>query len=503
MQFILIVLAASLLLSNILPEPYDIIITSIVLLAAAAAVTVKSNAREKQQLDHIAGLSKELSVASSRIGSVSQEIGVTLAENNDCSQALFRQTQNMRHHTADVSDCLGHTILSIKSMITNAEETRTTALTMADTSRAAFDTIQRSNSEILGIVDTMSKIKDTSGRAASSIEKLRTASGDVRTIVDQISGISKQMHIIAVNASVEAVRAGSGGSSFTVVAREFQNLSAMTDSAAKSIDSLVDVIQTGILEVYTAVTANDSRVDEGVRFSKAVELNLNKINESFSDVIAMVDRIGSISEAEARLADDMGQGIDRIETLIAETVENVGLVYQSALTQRKGNQNISEMGARLRSASEELNGLNESSFQTPAETLDKQTHAECASFFPVIHNLLCNHPDITVIDPEVHAALLGRFKSAYPIVEAVWTNDRNGRFICSIPKAGIANAAMRDWFKAGISGESYISSIYISGITKNKCVTLSVPFHNDQSDIIGVVGVDLTLDMLQHKTRTR
>ena len=72
-----------------------------------------------------------------------------------------------------------------------------------------------------------------------------------------------------------------------------------------------------------------------------------------------------------------------------------------------------------------------------------------------------------------------------------------GRFICFIPPSGIANAVMRDWFRAALKGEKYISSIYISGITKNKCVTLSMPYYGKAGEVLGVVGVDLNLGMLR------
>jgi methyl-accepting chemotaxis protein len=503
LHFLLILLSAALLLFGFIPRPYDVLLSAAVLAVTALAVFMSSHAREKRFTNSISKLSRELDVASSRITSVSQEIGITIAENNKSSEALFEQVQEMRHLNADVSTSLGDMILSIKSMISNADETRTTARAMEQTGRDSFVTIQNSVSEIMGIVETMGGIKVTSGKAAASIDKLSAASDDVLTIVDQISDISKQMHIIAVNASVEAVRAGSSGSSFSVVAREFQNLSAMTDKAVKTISSLIGSIEAGIAEAHAAVKENDERVDAGVHNTTAVERNLNQIHRSFSDVIRMVERINSISASEAHLAEAVGGGLEDMEALIEETGENVTLVYQSALSQRKANENISEMCVRLKSASDELLAISDSGAGNRAELLDKETQSACTAYFPVIRDALTNHPDIAENNPERHFVLLSRFKSQHPIIEAVWTNEPSGRFICSIPKAGIANAVMRDWFLAAMKGESYVSSVYISGITKNRCITLSMPCRNEQNEIVGIVGVDLNIDMLQQKAHHR
>lgn len=503
-HFLLIVLTAVLLFFNVVSSPFYILLLSAVLAASSAALVFTSRRREKHLARRITKLSDELNVASGRIGAVSQEISVTIEENNDASRVLFEHIREMKCLTADVNDNLSETIVSIKDMIANTEDTLVTAEAMEKAGRDSFDTIQSSISEIMGIVDVMDKIKSASGKAAESIERLRTASADIRTIIEKISDISKQMHLITINASVEAVRAGKGGGSFSVVAKEFQNLSVMTDSAVHSISELVDAIQANVMAAYTAVKENDGCVREGVRNTKAVEHNLSLIHQSFTDVIAMVDRISGISAAEARLAQDMGNGVDRIEKLIMETDDNVALVYESALSQRKSNENISDMGARLKTAAAELNALTGGGAGGNRQTLDAAAKAECEAFLPIIRDALCKEPDIAAgRDPDRHAALLGRFKSRYPLIEAIWTNDRSGRFICSIPKAGIANAAMRDWFLSAIRGESTVSSIYISGITKSRCVTLSLPFYDEHKEISGVVGVDINLDMLLDKARKR
>ena len=74
------------------------------------------------------------------------------------------------------------------------------------------------------------------------------------------------------------------------------------------------------------------------------------------------------------------------------------------------------------------------------------------------------------------------------------SNDAKGRFICSVPEAGIANAKIRDWFQKSIRGEEFCSKVYISAITKNPCITLSIPIINDDSVIAGVLGIDLKLN---------
>jgi hypothetical protein len=81
-----------------------------------------------------------------------------------------------------------------------------------------------------------------------------------------------------------------------------------------------------------------------------------------------------------------------------------------------------------------------------------------------------------------------------PQVEAIWSNRINGSFIYSNPPAGIPNALIRPWFRESIKGLVHVSEVYISAITKNPCLTVSIPIQ-DHNHIIGVLGADLAIHL--------
>ncbi len=457
----------------------------------------KTASSERRLQTKISDLSKELNVASTRITSVSQEIGITVAENNASSKELFEKTKEMSSLTADVNTSLQDTIVHIKEMLGLADETHTSAMTMEDISHKSFATIQSGMSEILHIVDNMKAIKETSSTADARIEKLKSTSEDILTIVNKISEISQKMHIIAINASVESARAGKSGNSFAVVAKEFQMLASITDRSVGDISELVDTIQQDINDVYQVSKENASRVDNGVRNSTVIDENLKLIEQSFRDVVKMVGRLGTISETESKLADEMNHRVAHIESLMTRTGIHVSQVYDVARSQNRGIENISKMSQTLNVASSELFDLAENSSSEKGESLDVYAKTICEEFFSVMEKELCKNPAILGKDAALHHTMLHQFQANHEIVEAVWTNEPNGRFICSIPSAGFVNASMREWFRSAMQGENYISKIYISGITKNRCVTLSMPYRSGNGEILGVIGVDLNLMLMK------
>jgi len=92
-----------------------------------------------------------------------------------------------------------------------------------------------------------------------------------------------------------------------------------------------------------------------------------------------------------------------------------------------------------------------------------------------------------------HKQLLSELMGAGYGLEAAWTNQTDGRFIVSLPPAGIANASSREWFREALTGKNYISEVYVSAISRQPCITLAVPIRNFQETVIGVLGVDIRL----------
>lgn len=100
-------------------------------------------------------------------------------------------------------------------------------------------------------------------------------------------------------------------------------------------------------------------------------------------------------------------------------------------------------------------------------------------------------PEFPAMQPEHHKKILDKVMANNKMIEAIWSNNQNGKFIYSNPAAGIANAKVRDWFKSSVQGNQYLSDVYISAITKNPCITISLPILDKGGEIMGVLGADL------------
>lgn len=451
-------------------------------------------------------LSQELAVASGSIKSVSAEIELTVDESNTYSKALFQQSTQMAGQMTEVNQIITKSSVAMKNLVSLASTTRDMAFQLDKNSRSSEQIIYNSKTEIMNVVEVIGKIKQTSGYATNAIETLKETSEKISSMLKEITGILSNMKLISMNATIEAARAGQAGQGFTVVASEFKKLTQMTEVFVKDIEVQILSMNSDVNKVFCDIAQNNECVDSGVAFSILIEENLQKMSQSFQKVITTVEEMNTISDEQSKISDMVGEQMECMENLVKITSKNADAVYQSALSQKDRVENIATMSKKLGAASDELSAIAERTIQLPAQYNSKEfldtLHETAQGFFKLMQAELTSHHAFITNDSNLHDKMLRRFKEAHEeVVEAVWTNDVNGRFFTSIPSASIANATIREWFQASIAGEKYISRIYTSGITKNPCVTLALPYYSKKGEIIGIIGMDLNLNGLEMKKK--
>ncbi len=435
----------------------------------------------------------EVQVTSSQISSVSENITVTLDENNEFAKYVYDEVKEMANKNEHVYDSITNTLSEVKNIVDLLNNAKDITGQMIKKSSISKDTVRLSLEEILQIVRTIDSIHESSNKTLANMERLQKTSGEIEHILETVSSISKQTQLLALNATIESARAGEHGKGFAVVAAEIHKLADNTGKSVEEIGSLIKSIHGEVGSVYTVVRENASRVDEGISATKSIEKYLEKIDSSFNDVFGMMDKISSLSQQEVLIAQNVGNQIRDVEDVLSATSRSVDDVCTSVHQQKKNIEEISSMGIRLNEASSTLSELFSGEAED-VEALGNDAMDKAKSSLSIIYKELCSKSEITNSkDSAVHEEILRNFKDRYPYVEAIWTNDKKGRFICSIPKAGIANANVREWFKRSIKGENFVSPIYISAITRNPCITVSAPIKADTGEIVGVVGIDINI----------
>ncbi len=442
--------------------------------------------------DKIKRLNFEIQVTSSQVASVSEQLNLTLDDNNSFAQQLYAETKEMANLNTEFNENITNTTNEVRNLIDLLQGERETTLEMDTISSYSNEVIKSSLNEIMDIVNTINEIEDSSTSTMSNMENLNQLSKEIIHILDAVDNVSKQTHLLALNASIESARAGEAGKGFAVVADEIRKLALDTAEAVKDVNNLILNVQNAVSGVYEVAQENSKRVERGVTVTKNIEGNLTNIDTSFSKVVNIFEKIKELKEEEFEIAKKVENKIANEESMIKISSQSVEEVKNSVKKQKYSIEEIAEMASKLNDASQNMIDLFDSSTMQEYSVENKEVRMKIEKAFDIMRNLV-KDGKLENKDKSNHEMILKDIKGTYEFIEAIWTNGSKGRFIYSLPDAGIANANVREWFRKSIKGEEYTSEIYISAITRNPCITISTPYVNSNGERIGVIGLDIKL----------
>lgn len=172
-------------------------------------------------------------------------------------------------------------------------------------------------------IEAMNSLSSKISGACGKIEQLNLKTANIGQILEVITGISQQTNLLALNAAIEAARAGEAGRGFAVVADEVRNLAHRTQESAQQVQGMIEELQVGAREAVAIMNDSQQESEQTVSIANQAGERLGSVTQRIGEIDGMNQSVATATEEQTAVVDAINMDITEINTLNQEGVENL------------------------------------------------------------------------------------------------------------------------------------------------------------------------------------
>ncbi len=297
-------------------------------------VAVDGNDEISQMGQAFNALMSSLQVALGNAAGGAQVVSTSASEMAAASSQITANVHAQLEAASATAAAIKEVTASIQRVAENSCETRRDSEESASLSEAG-ERAARATAE------QMARTTASVGESMRLIENLSQRSHDISGIVKAIRDIAEQTNLLALNAAIEAARAGEQGRGFAVVADEVRKLAERTSASTGEIATMIEAVQTEVAAAVSNLQTNNEQVAAGKKLAEEVAATLSSINTGVHATMRRINDISAAATEQGAASNDIARNIEKIAQMTQETNTTIALAAQSA-------QQLDTLSANLR-----------------------------------------------------------------------------------------------------------------------------------------------------------
>lgn len=281
-----------------------------------------------KMIDNLRGIVGKMKTSTSTLASSSEELSATA---DVLEKGSHQQTSQVEQSATAMTEMSQTTL----DMAKNASHTSEAAQEMKKIAMKGKDAMHRT-------VQELQKFTDMVNVSASKVESLGQKSGEIDEIITLIKGIADQTNLLALNAAIEAARAGEQGRGFAVVADEVRKLAERTTSATNDISNTVKAMQAEVADSVNFMRQERESVGMVLGHVNSTLKSIDGIVEYVGEVADMVQRIAAATEEQSAASEDVSHNMESISEITRQLGNSIGEI-------KRASRDLSKLAAELNS----------------------------------------------------------------------------------------------------------------------------------------------------------
>jgi len=269
-----------------------------------------------QFAEKVRRLVSEVAGSTSQVAAAAEEMSAITDEFN-------RDVAQQRHEIEQVATAMNEMTATVQDVARNAAQAAASA-------QAADREAQQGQQVVHETVSSIESVSVEVEHTASAIQRLEADSQSISAVLEVIRGVAEQTNLLALNAAIEAARAGEQGRGFAVVADEVRTLASRTQQSTLEIQQVIEQLQSGARNAAEVMHRGRAQVDSSVLQAQQAGSSLTSITIAVASISDMNTQIASAAEQQSAVSDEISQNVVNINQVADRVTESASQTAQAS-----------------------------------------------------------------------------------------------------------------------------------------------------------------------------